>query len=162
MRNAKIVAGIRDFIAHHSATGQRPKEEQDTMDAVLIASTFAVTEEDSIKALVRTLGIRPDSLSNADVRAKKLIAEKQRYSQKERKKRSDSWREAARACILEWCHSDAQRLGLHHLRTLTAAAADDGSSTMPPTVLATSFIEDDDDLNPDIDTDVEDEEEHGE
>lgn len=104
--NEHIVSGIRAFLAHHPTKGQRVKEEQDALDAVLVASTFTLTDNDPKSAVAKQLGARPNSILEAFARAKTMIASRLPYARKERKQRSDCYRDAARACIHDFCHSE--------------------------------------------------------
>jgi hypothetical protein len=124
--NAKVVAGIKSFLEHHTSRGSRIKEQQDAVDAVLVASTFALEPGDSYKALAEKIRARPDALSNAHVWAKKMIAENKKFTPKERQKRSDCYRDEARACVREFCHDEGSNVDTESYRVYKIKDPDTG------------------------------------
>ena len=96
----------RLFLLITGLKGQRVKEEQDAIDAVLTASTFSLTDTDSKRAVSECLQQRPNSVLDAFSRAKQMIANRLPFAPKTRKQRSDCYRDAARACIHDFCHSE--------------------------------------------------------
>lgn len=100
-----ICNGIKDFLAIHNAQGSRPKHEQDAVDAVMTAVCF------NKSAPLSQIGDRLDvpasklrAICRGQVQEMKSTGEK--FKPKERKRRSDCYREEAFECVSDYIHSD--------------------------------------------------------
>jgi hypothetical protein len=105
-----ITDGLVKFIRHHQTKGQRSKDVQNAIDAILTAACFALPgEEASLRNIAsRILGIDEASgkLTRHKNKALEMIASQASFSPKERKTRADSYREEAACCVSDFCHSE--------------------------------------------------------
>jgi hypothetical protein len=105
-----ISDGLVKFIRHHQTRGQRSKDVQNAIDAILTAACFALPgEEASLRNIAsRILGIDEASgkLTRHKNKALEMIASQASLSPKERKTRADSYREEAACCVSDFCHSE--------------------------------------------------------
>jgi hypothetical protein len=105
-----ITDGLVQFIRHHQTRGQRSKDVQNAIDAILTAACFALPgEEASLRNIAsRILGIDEASgkLTRHKNKALEMIASQASFSPKERKTRADSYREEAACCVSDFCHSE--------------------------------------------------------
>jgi hypothetical protein len=107
--NETIVSGITEFLECHKTSGRREKEEQDAVDAVMVASFFS-TEIGNFNSakIAAVLGI--SNLKRVSDAKDKVCVIKRQHNSKfkpyKTKRRSDYYRDIARECVLNYCHSD--------------------------------------------------------
>jgi hypothetical protein len=105
-----ITDGLIKFIRHHHTKGQRSKDAQNAIDAILTAACFALSGKTTS---LRNISSR--ILGNADAAGKltrlknkglEMIASRVHFAPTERKTRNDAYREEAACCVSDFCHSD--------------------------------------------------------
>ena len=119
-----IANGLVEFIQHHHTRGQRSKDAQNAIDAILTAACFALPADEA--ASHRQLASRIFGDANASAKltrhknkALEMIGSGSYFSPKERKTRSDAYKEEAASCVSNFCHSkESSRLGTESYRCI--------------------------------------------
>jgi hypothetical protein len=102
---AQIATNIRNFIEHHKSKGTRKKSEQDAVDTVLVACTFGDID-DPKHHIANSLNAPRLKFQECKRWGKRLREHDERFEPEERKKRSDSCRDAAKESVHAFCHSE--------------------------------------------------------
>lgn len=103
-----VCSGVKEFLEHHHQRGNRPKHEQDAVDAVTTAVCFSDASNGNISKMANRLGVNTTRILNVSSRRAIQMKESgDKFRPQERKKRKDCYREEANKCISDYLHSDA-------------------------------------------------------
>jgi hypothetical protein len=105
MTEAQIATNVRNFLEHHKSKGSRKKSQQDAIDAVLVACTFGDVDDPKHR-IANSLNAPRLKVQECKVWGKRLRDHDERFEPEERKKRSDSCRDAAKESVHAFCHSE--------------------------------------------------------
>jgi phage tail protein X len=103
--DSQIVDSVAAFFSHHPASGRRPKETQNAVDAVLVAATFGFSR-DSGNALSERLGKRTEAISSCIKWGQEMKSEQISFVPSKTKQRSDCCRLSAIKAVRLFCHSE--------------------------------------------------------